>query len=52
MIWSKPRERTRFLRFAVVGAIGTVVDFGTYTLLNDLIGVDEKIALAERFGVE
>jgi putative flippase GtrA len=51
MIWSKPRERTRFLRFAVVGAIGTVVDFGTYTLLNDLIGVPEVPASVVSFCV-
>lgn len=41
MILTNPRERTRFLRFAIVGAIGTVVDFGTYTLLNDLLGMPE-----------
>jgi putative flippase GtrA len=29
----KPRERTRFLRFAVVGIIGAVVDFGVANLL-------------------
>ena len=28
-----PRERTRFLKFAVVGVIGAVVDFGTANLL-------------------
>jgi putative flippase GtrA len=28
-----PRERTRFLRFAVVGVIGAVVDFGIANLL-------------------
>ena len=27
-------ERGRFLRFAAVGAIGTVVDFGVFNLLN------------------
>lgn len=41
MILTNPRERTRFLRFAIVGAIGTVVDFGTYTLLNDWLGLPE-----------
>lgn len=28
-----PKERTRFLRFAVVGIIGAVVDFGVFNLL-------------------
>jgi putative flippase GtrA len=32
-IVTNPRERTRFLRFAVVGAIGAVVDFGIANLL-------------------
>jgi putative flippase GtrA len=30
------RERTRFLRFAVVGIIGAVVDFGVMNLLTNL----------------
>jgi putative flippase GtrA len=38
-ILTDPRERTRFTRFAVVGIIGAVVDFGTYTVLHDVIGV-------------
>ena len=28
------KERSRFLRFAVVGAIGAVVDFGIFNLLS------------------
>lgn len=32
-IISNPRERTRFLKFAVVGIIGGVVDFGIANLL-------------------
>lgn len=39
-----PRERTRFLRFAVVGSVGAVVDFGTYTVLHDLFGVYAVLA--------
>ena len=38
-ILTNPRERTRFMRFATVGVIGAVVDFGTYTLLHDGLGV-------------
>jgi putative flippase GtrA len=32
-IFSKPQERTRFLRFAVVGTIGALVDFGVANIL-------------------
>lgn len=32
-----PRERERFLRFAVVGVIGAAVDFGTMNLLVRLL---------------
>jgi putative flippase GtrA len=39
VLLTNPRERTRFLRFAVVGIIGAVVDFGTFNLLNSLFGV-------------
>jgi putative flippase GtrA len=33
MIFSNSRERTRFFRFAIVGAIGAVVDFAIMNLL-------------------
>jgi putative flippase GtrA len=33
------RERDRFLRFAVVGIIGAVVDFGIFNLLSSLFRV-------------
>jgi putative flippase GtrA len=33
MILTNSRERARFLRFALVGAIGAVVDFGVFNLL-------------------
>lgn len=36
VILTNPRERTRFLRFLVVGTIGAVVDFGTMNLLVNL----------------
>lgn len=36
-ILTNPRERSRFLRFAVVGAIGAVVDFGVMNLLVNLV---------------
>lgn len=34
MIINNPQERGRFIRFAVVGIIGAVVDFGTFNLLT------------------
>jgi putative flippase GtrA len=37
-IVTNPRERTRFLRFAIVGIIGAVVDFGTFNLLTNFVG--------------
>lgn len=41
---SNPRERTRFLRFAVVGIIGAVVDFGTFNLLSSVVGLTAVVA--------
>lgn len=38
-IVTNPRERTRFLRFAVVGIFGAVVDFGTFNLLTNFAGL-------------
>jgi putative flippase GtrA len=34
-----PRERTRFLRFLVVGLIGAAVDFGIENLLHRVVGL-------------
>ena len=44
MILTDPKERTRFLRFAVVGTIGAVVDFGTFNLLTLLTPIPAVIA--------
>ena len=41
---SNPRERTRFLRFAVVGIMGAVVDFGTFNLLSSVVGLTAVVA--------
>ncbi|RPI33401.1 MAG: GtrA family protein [Chloroflexota bacterium] len=43
------RERTRFFRFAVVGAIGAVVDFGTFNILSGLLGIPALIAQSISF---
>jgi putative flippase GtrA len=36
MIIANPTERNRFLKFAVVGVVGAVVDFGVFNLLTQL----------------
>jgi putative flippase GtrA len=36
MIFTNTKERGRFLRFAVVGVIGAVVDFGVFNLLSSV----------------
>jgi putative flippase GtrA len=37
---TNPLERTRFLKFAVVGTIGALIDFGVMNLLTRLAGMD------------
>ncbi len=37
MILTDRKERTRFIRFALVGALGTLVDFGVMNLLTNLV---------------
>jgi putative flippase GtrA len=46
---SSPRERTRFIRFSVVGAIGAVVDFSTFNLFSGPLGVHPTVAQAFSF---
>ena len=38
-IITNPQERTRFLKFMVVGVVGAVVDFGIMNLLSKLFGM-------------
>jgi putative flippase GtrA len=38
------REAKRFMKFAVVGAIGAIVDFGTFNILNGLLGLWSVLA--------
>lgn len=45
------KERSRFLKFAVVGTIGFVVDFSTYNLVRNLIGVSPEISSVISFAV-
>jgi putative flippase GtrA len=49
MILSNPKERFRFLKFAVVGTIGAVIDFGLFNLLVGLLATPSLIAQAISF---
>lgn len=44
MILTNPQERGRFLRFAFVGVVGAVVDFGTANLLTGVFQVEFVLA--------
>lgn len=44
MILTNPRERSRFMRFALVGVVGAIVDFGTFNLLTSLTPIPAVIA--------
>jgi putative flippase GtrA len=44
VIVTDPRERERFLRFAVVGIIGAVIDFGIANLLDHGLGMPLVLA--------
>jgi putative flippase GtrA len=50
-IITDPTERTRFLKFAVVGTIGAVVDFATFNLLTKFLNVNPVIASVISFTV-
>jgi len=43
-ILTNRRERIRFLRFAVVGTIGAVIDFGSFNLLVSIFQMNAVIA--------
>jgi putative flippase GtrA len=44
-----PKERGRFMRFAVVGVVGAVVDFGTFNVLRGFFSVLPVIAQSVSF---
>ena len=50
-IISNKNERTRFLKFAVVGAFGAVVDFGIFNLLTGLLVFNPILASTISFSV-
>ncbi len=39
MILTNAQERTRFFKFAAVGAFGAVIDFGFFNLFTSLLGI-------------
>ena len=45
----RPREFTRFLKFAIVGAIGMVVDLTTMTIAHEWFGAPLPLAVAIGF---
>ncbi len=49
-ILNNPRERSRFMRFALVGVFGAVVDFGTFNLLTGLFNMPAVLASVCSFG--
>ena len=44
VVLTNPRERTRFLRFVVVGIFGAIVDFGVMNLLSHAFGFPLVVA--------
>jgi putative flippase GtrA len=46
---TNPRERERFIKFAVVGSIGALVDFGSFHLLMTFAGLAPDWAQAGSF---
>ncbi|MBE9525021.1 MAG: GtrA family protein [Chloroflexi bacterium] len=50
-ILKDPVERTRFLRFALVGTIGALVDFATFNLLIKFFPIDPVLANVVSFSV-
>jgi putative flippase GtrA len=49
MILTNKKERTRFFRFAFVGIVGAVIDFGILNLLHEAFNVPILIAQAVSF---
>lgn len=50
-ILTNQQERRRFIRFAVVGVIGAVVDFGVFNLLTEIFYVEGLYAQGVSFSV-
>jgi putative flippase GtrA len=50
-VTSFQRERTRFVRFAIVGAIGFVVDFSAFNLFRSGFGISPEFSSMLSFAV-
>jgi putative flippase GtrA len=50
-VTSFQRERTRFIRFAIVGAFGFVVDFSAFNLFRSGIGISPEVSSMLSFTV-
>jgi putative flippase GtrA len=46
----KPKEAERFIKFLFVGTVGFIIDFGTLTLLVELVGLPVRVADLTGFG--
>lgn len=46
-----PKERGKFIRFSIVGAIGSVVDFGVFNLLATMLGVPAVLSSVISFSL-
>ncbi len=44
MILSNSQERARFIKFAIVGSIGAIVDFGIFNLLSGVFNITAVVA--------
>lgn len=51
MIFSNQKERSRFVRFAIVGTIGAVIDISIFNLLIELFKIPALSAQAVSFSV-
>jgi putative flippase GtrA len=49
-ILNNSRERSRFMRFALVGVFGAIVDFGTFNLLTGIFKMPAVLASVCSFG--
>jgi putative flippase GtrA len=51
MILANSKERGRFLKFAIVGAIGAIIDLGAFNLLTIFLGLEALVAQAFSFSL-
>ena len=48
---TNPQERTRFIKFAIVGSIGALVDFVVFNILTKFLHVDPVLSSVLSFSV-